>query len=81
MEEEKMINSKITKQYYLLYAGLFLLAFGVVFLSCLNPLSLKNIDHDTSVFLTIAQGITRGQVPFRDFFDYKVPLLYLLSAP
>ena len=75
------MNGKIIKQDIPVYIGLFLLAFGVVFMSCLNPFDLKGIDTDTSVFLTIAQGVTRGQVPFRDFFDNKGPLLYLLSAP
>jgi hypothetical protein len=73
--------SKITKQDYYIYSGLFLIAFAVVFISCLNPFGLRNIDSDTSVYLTIAQGITRGQVPFRDFFDNKGPLTYLISAP
>jgi hypothetical protein len=31
--------------------------------------------------MTIAQGITRGQVPYRDFVDNKGPLAYLLSVP
>jgi len=65
----------------LIYPGLFCLAFYVCLASCLNPFGLKDIAHDTSVFLTIAQGITRGQVPFRDFYDNKGPLLYLINAP
>ncbi|MDR2768612.1 MAG: hypothetical protein LBB82_09855 [Treponema sp.] len=73
--------NKDTKADTLIYTGLFLIAFFVVFLSCLNPFGLKNLDTDTSIFLTIAQGITRGQVPFRDFFDNKGPLTYLISAP
>ena len=64
-----------------IYTGLFCLALYVCLTSCLNPFGLKNINADTSVFLTIAQGITRGQVPFRDFYDNKGPLLYLISAP
>lgn len=75
------MNNMIIKRDIPVYAGLFLLAFGVVFISCLNPFGLKGLDADTSVFLTIAQGVTKGQVPFRDFFDNKGPLLYLLSAP
>jgi hypothetical protein len=31
--------------------------------------------------MTIAQGITRGQLPYRDFVDNKGPVEYLLSAP
>jgi hypothetical protein len=75
------MNKTTVKQDILIYGGLFLLAFGVVFLSCLSPFSLKGIDRDTSVFLSIARGITKGQVPFRDFFDNKGPLMYLISAP
>ena len=74
-----MTNNNKAKM--VIYAGLFFLAFCVCLISCLNPFALRNIDKDTSVFLTIAQGITRGQVPFRDFYDNKGPLLYLMSAP
>jgi hypothetical protein len=74
-----MTNNKKTEM--LIFTGLFCLALYVCLASCLNPFGLKNIDLDTSVFLTIAQGITRGQVPFKDFYDNKGPLLYLMSAP
>jgi len=36
---------------------------------------------DSSVYITIAQGITRGYVPYKDFVDNKSPLVYLISAP
>jgi hypothetical protein len=36
---------------------------------------------DSSVYITIAQGITRGQLPYKDFVDNKGPLTYLLSVP
>ena len=74
-----MKNNKKTEM--LILTGLFCLALYVCLASCLNPFGLKNIDTDTSVFLTITQGITRGQVPFKDFYDNKGPLLYLMSAP
>jgi len=73
--------TKNNKTEILIYTGLFFLAFYICLASCLNPFGLKDIDSDTSVYLTIAQGITRGQVPFRDFYDNKGPLLYLISAP
>jgi hypothetical protein len=76
-----MLINKQNRIDIFIYGGLFLLAFAVIFTSCLNPFGLRAIDSDTSVYLTVAQGITRGQVPFRDFFDNKGPLLYLLSAP
>jgi hypothetical protein len=76
-----MMRNKTAKQDLAVYGGLFLLAFIVVFISCLNPFGSKGVDADTSVYLTIAQGITRGQVPFKDFFDNKGPLTYLISTP
>jgi hypothetical protein len=36
---------------------------------------------DSSVYITIAQGITRGQLPYKDFVDNKGPLAYLMSVP
>jgi hypothetical protein len=36
---------------------------------------------DSSVYITIAQGIIRGQIPYLDMIDNKGPLLYLFSVP
>ena len=60
--------------------GLFALAFFVSLTSFLNPFGLNRIEDDTSVYLTIARGITEESVPYRDFFDNKGPLVYLISA-
>ena len=73
--------NKITKSNILIYCGLFLLAFLVVFVSALNPFSSAELESDTTIYLTIAQGITRGQVPYKDFADNKGPLTYLISVP
>ena len=72
---------KTNKSETLIYTGLFCLSLYVCLASILNPFGLTNVGWDTSVYLTITQGITRGQVPFRDFYDNKGPLLYLMSAP
>jgi len=36
---------------------------------------------DSSVYITIARGISRGYLPYRDFVDNKGPFAYLISAP
>jgi hypothetical protein len=36
---------------------------------------------DSSNYITIAQGITRGYLPYKDFVDNKGPLTYLISVP
>jgi len=65
----------------LIYTGLICLSLYICLASILNPFGYTNVGWDTSIYLTITQGITRGQVPFRDFYDNKGPLLYLISAP
>ena len=35
---------------------------------------------DANIYLTIGKGITRGQVMYRDLYDHKGPLLYMLHA-
>jgi hypothetical protein len=61
--------------------GLFLIALAVVFSSTYNPFNFRRMHVDSSVYMTIAQGITRGELPYRDFVDNKGPLAYLLSVP
>jgi hypothetical protein len=36
--------------------------------------------RDSGVFVTIAQGILRGQLPYRDFWDHKPPGIYYIDA-
>ncbi|MCL2609033.1 MAG: hypothetical protein FWD94_03910, partial [Treponema sp.] len=74
------MTNKFDKTNWYLAAGLFTLAFFVSLTSFLNPFGLNRIEDDTSVYLTIARGITEGNVPYRDFFDNKGPLVYLISA-
>ncbi|MDR2480977.1 MAG: hypothetical protein LBD07_01610 [Spirochaetaceae bacterium] len=71
----------IDKKFSGYYGRFFLLSFLICITSCLSPFGLKAMDPDTTVYLTIAQGITEGRVPFKDFYDNKGPLLYLISAP
>jgi len=73
--EKQNISNKI------IYIVLFLIAFGAVFSSTFNPLNFRRMQLDSSVYITIANGITRGHLPYRDFVDNKGPLAYLLSVP
>ncbi|MDR3047685.1 MAG: hypothetical protein LBU51_08785 [Bacteroidales bacterium] len=76
-----MIIKRLTKSNLVILLGLLFTVLFVVSKSCLSPFASGAIDYDTSVYLTIARGITEGKVPFRDFFDNKGPLTYLISAP
>jgi len=65
----------------IIYIALFLIAFAAVFSSSYNPLDFRRMHVDSSVYITVAQGITRGFLPYRDFVDNKGPLAYFLSVP
>jgi hypothetical protein len=76
-----MLTGVQNKTYKGIYTGLFFIALAIVFPSSYNPLNIRRMHVDSSVYVTIAQGITRGQLPYRDFVDNKGPLVYLLSVP
>jgi hypothetical protein len=78
---EKMLSEKQNKTDRKIYIWLFIIAFAVAFSSTYNPLNFRRMHVDSSVYVTITQGIIRGQLPYRDFVDNKGPLTYLLSAP
>ena len=61
--------------------GLFVIALAIIFSSTYNPLNFRRMHVDSSIYITIAQGITRGHLPYRDFVDNKGPLEYFLSVP
>jgi len=64
-----------------IYLILILIAFTVVFSSSYNPLNFRIMYVDSSVYITVAQGIARGQLPYKDLVDNKGPLTYFLSVP
>ncbi len=55
------------------------LLLGVFWFAVHNPINF--IPHsDSSVYLYIGQHLLKGAVPYRDTFDNKGPLLYLVNA-
>ena len=76
-----MLHSKQKKSDRLILASIFCIAILFVFSSTYNPFKMRRMHVDSSVYITIAQGICRGELPYRDFVDNKGPLAYLLSVP
>jgi hypothetical protein len=74
------MNNVLKKEKVLIGFGLVFIALFVCMLSPLHPLSGDVPNTDSSVFLTIAQGILHGKLPYVDFFDHKGPLLYFIDA-
>ncbi|GHU44990.1 hypothetical protein FACS1894190_16900 [Spirochaetia bacterium] len=64
-----------------LYLLLFLIAFVFVFSSAYSPFNFRRGHVDSVTYTTITQGISRGQVPYKDFVDNKGPLMYFLNVP
>ena len=63
-----------------IYFILILFALLLMFNSTYNPFNFTRMHVDSSVYVTIAQGITRGKLPYTDFPDNKGPLLFLINA-
>ncbi len=48
--------------------------------STCSPLYVMNVSYDPNVFLTIGRSMLHGVMPYRDLFDHKGPLHYMLYA-
>ncbi|GHV82272.1 hypothetical protein AGMMS49991_08300 [Spirochaetia bacterium] len=75
------MNKKLKKTDSLIFGTLFLIALLFVLSSTYTPFNFRQMHVDSSIYMTITQGIIRGQLPYRDFVDNKGPLMYLLNVP
>ena len=53
-------------------------AAALLFASTASPLYATNFWTDTNLYFTIGRGLRAGRMPYRDLFDHKGPLFYLL---
>ena len=53
--------------------------FIVVFSRSTTPLIKNNWGFDSAFFILVGQGMTKGLLPYRDFFDMKGPYLFLIE--
>ena len=51
---------------------------ALLFASSSSPLYATNFWTDTNIYFTIGRGLRAGLMPYRDLFDHKGPLLYLV---
>jgi hypothetical protein len=63
----------------LIIAVLFLSALGVCMMSPSNPFSNSLPATDSAVFLSFAQAMQAGKIPYLDFFDNKGPFLFFIN--
>ena len=68
----------INKNFLLLFISLFIAISYLILHSSTNPLIMGRAD--SSVFLTVGFSWAENLIPYRDIFDHKGPVLYLLNA-
>lgn len=77
-------NKERNKQIYnsfLIFVLCLLLSFIYLFICSPNsPIYVFNDIHDTNWFITMGRGVLNGQVPYKDLFEQKGPLLFLIYA-
>src|SRR3990172_13194561 len=64
----------LSRRFWLDHAPLIVLCLLPVLLYL--PALASPFERDEGVYATIAQGLLNGQVPYRDLFDNKPPLVY-----
>ena len=63
------------------FACAMLMAFAVLFfVSKSSPLYPINDWADANIYLSVGKGMTEGRVVYRDLYDHKGPLLFMLHA-
>ena len=70
----------VKKPPLLLVAALILSAFFLLTGSKSSPLYPMNDNVDLNVYMTLGREMLAGQVPYRDLFEQKGPLLFMLHA-
>ena len=61
----------VVAAWWLFLATLFLLAIGVF---------VRTPGFDSSVYLYVAEGLLEGELPYRDRWDHKPPLIFLINV-
>lgn len=68
-------HKKEIQQFLLFY---FILMIVMCAFSTVSPLFTRKMNADTSIFYSLAQGVSNGRVMYRDVFDQKGPVLYFM---
>lgn len=76
-----MKNRNIWKKEYINYGLILIIVILLCLISlCSSPLYNGFTDVDSSVFQIMGKGILNGQIMYKDLFDHKGPIVYLINA-
>lgn len=70
---------KLPRALYLMIPAIASAAFCLLFSTTTSPLYPSNVGYDSAFFRLVGQGMTKGLLPYRDFFDMKGPYLFLIE--
>lgn len=79
MKKCMSIEKKITSQSMLLIIGIVSFLFLGIFSYYTSPFTSCDNGADAAFFRLVGQGITKGYLPYRDFFDMKGPFLFFIE--
>ena len=76
----KKILAKIEESNFIPYLFTILCSVLMAFTCYDNPCAIGNTQIDSSVFHYVARVMLKGGMPYRDTFDHKGPLIFLVDA-
>ena len=76
----KKLSKYIETKPTIVYFCIFICAVVMSFTATNNPFLIGNTGIDSSVFNYVGKVIRNGGMPYRDTFDHKGPLIYLIDA-
>lgn len=76
----KGLLRKVEKNRYIIYVYIAFCTVAIALTCSDNPLDIGNIGTDSAVFNYMARLILTDGMPYRDSFDHKGPLIYLIDA-
>lgn len=66
---------------YIFYIIIFIITIYLILIGCnSSPLFKGIINKDSAVFQIMAKGLLGGKILYKDLFDHKGPIMYLINA-
>lgn len=75
----KIFTNRLLKIETAYYLSLFIVGLLLVSQGTLSPISRALPGTDSSVFIYMGRAINRGFIPYKEVFDHKGPVLYLIN--
>lgn len=79
MDEHSPKNNKLSQNALIILIGLLSFAFLSFFSYYTSPITTVDNGADAAFFRLVGQGMTKGYLPYRDFFDMKGPFFFFIE--